>query len=275
MPFIPLHDQNPRVLLKHPWMTWGLIAFCTLVYLFQSLAGPDELRGLQLGLGSVPATLTGNVSLPPEFYLVPPPVTLLTYQFLHGDVLHLVFNMAYLLVFGDNIEDAMGRWRFLMFFLLCGVLAALAHLAADPSSTSPIVGASGAISGILGAYLVLHPKAKVLVPVIIIPIYLPAYLLLALWIGFQVYSVTLVSVGNMEAVAWWAHIGGFVAGMTLIPLFRYKTIPLWHGDSRPSGLELTVRDRSGRRRAPPRDRNPRRSAENKDQKKQRRRGPWG
>ena len=274
MPFIPLHDKNPRVLIKHAWMTWGLIVFCTLVYLYESLAEPDELQALVLGLGAVPATLTGSLSLPEEFYLVPPLVTLLTYQFLHGEPLHLVFNMAYLLVFGDNIEDAMGRWRFLVFFLLCGVLAGLAHVAADPTSRIPIIGASGAISGILGAYLVLHPKAKVLVPVIFIPLYLPAYVLLVLWIGFQIYSVVLVPDGAQEGVAWWAHIGGFIAGMALTPLFRHKAIPLWHDDDRPSGLELTVRDRSGRRRDPPRDRNPRRSAENKEKKEPRRRGPW-
>ncbi|MDH3475233.1 MAG: rhomboid family intramembrane serine protease [Rhodospirillales bacterium] len=280
MPFVPLHDQNPRVLIGRPWVTWGLILGSSLVYLYEALAAPDELQRLVLGLGAIPAVLTGELRIPDEFYLVPPVFTLISYQFLHGEPLHLIFNMAYLWVFGDNIEDAMGHRRFLAFFLLCGVLAALAHLAADPSSRSPIIGASGAISGTLGAYLVLHPKARVLVPVILfIPFYLPAYLLLVVWIGFQVYAVALIPGGADDGVAWWAHIGGFVAGMALIPLFRHKAIPLWRAYDLPTGLELTVRDHSPRRREPSRDRQPSRQtqedASGKRRPKAHRRGPWG
>jgi hypothetical protein len=112
MPFIPLHDQNPRVLIGRPWVTWGLILGSSLVYLYEALAGPDELQRLVLGLGAIPAVVAGELRIPDEFYLVPPLFTLITYQFLHGEPLHLIFNMAYLWVFGDNIEDAMGHRRF-------------------------------------------------------------------------------------------------------------------------------------------------------------------
>jgi len=142
----------------------------------------------------------------------------------------------------------MGHPRFLLFYLLCGVIAALAEVAADPGQTTPLVGASGAISGVLGAYLVLHPNARVLVPIVVIPLYVPAYLLLLLWIGVQVYAVTAMPEVAREGVAWWAHIGGFVAGLLLIVPFRHKAIPLWQGRDLPSGIEMTVRDSRPQRR---------------------------
>ncbi len=251
MPFLPLHDRNPRLLIAQPWITWGLIVACVAVYVFEANSAPDDLRRLVLALGMVPASLSGAATLPEEIALLPAPATLLSYQFLHGGWLHLAFNMAYLWVFGDNIEDAMGHFRFVVFFLLCGVLAGLAHLAVDLGSTQPIIGASGAISGVLGAYLLLYPKAKVLVPVIIIPLYLPAYLLILLWVGFQVYSATLVSGAASSDVAWWAHIGGFAAGLILIRFFRHRTIITGGGDDLPTGLEVTITDHRPERRAQP------------------------
>jgi membrane associated rhomboid family serine protease len=259
MPFIPLHDKTPRVLIKVPWVTWGLIIACALIYLLELDTKPGELQRLVLGLGMIPAALTGQAELSAELMLVPPVATLVTHQFLHGGVLHLGLNMAYLWVFGDNIEDAMGHARFLLFYLLCGVIAALCEVVASPGQTTPLIGASGAISGILGAYLVLHPNARVLVPIVVIPLYLPAYLLLLAWIGFQIYAVTAVPEVARDGVAWWAHIGGFVAGLVLIVPFRHKAIPLWQSRDLPSGIEMTVRDTrpqrrdgSGRHAAPPR-----------------------
>ncbi len=160
MPFIPLHDDNPRILIAQPWVTWGLMLVSILVFLGQVLAGPMESQRLILGLGLIPATLTGQAELPPEFTLVPPAVTPFTSLFLHGSALHLIGNMLYLWVFGDNVEDAMGHRRFLAFYLLCGVVAGLTIVVSTPGAMTPTIGASGAISAILGAYLVLHPRAR-------------------------------------------------------------------------------------------------------------------
>lgn len=237
MPFLPLYDDHPRVLIEHPWVTWGLIAACTLVFLFENSMTPDERARLILGLGLIPATVTGDRELAPELVLVPPLATLLTSQFLHGGWPHLIANMLFLWVFGDNVEDAMGHGRFLVFYLLCGLAAALAQIAADPISQVPTLGASGAISGVLGAYLILYPRARVLVPIIIIPLYLPAYLLLVVWFLFQVGSATTGGpVGG--GVAWWEHIGGFATGALLVIPFRHKTVPLFAGGRLPQGVRL-------------------------------------
>ena len=133
--------------------------------------------------------------------------------------MHLIGNMLYLWVFGDNVEDAMGHARFVAFYLICGIAAALAHTLADPASQIPTIGASGAVSGVLGAYLLLHPKARVLVPIWIVPVYLPAFVLLIFWFAFQiVFAAT--SEAGAPGVAWWAHIGGFLAGALMALALR-------------------------------------------------------
>ena len=237
MPFLPLHDNAPRILIAQPWVTWGLIALCTLVFFLQSQSGADGYERMVYGFGFIPATLIGEAHLSEELYVVPPMITLVTSLFLHGDFMHLFGNMLYLWVFGDNIEDSMGHVRFIGFYLLCGVLAALAHVVADPSSVVPTIGASGAISGVLGAYLVLHPRAKVLVPIIIIPLYIPAFILLLIWIGFQILQASVTGAAG-GGVAWWAHIGGFVIGAALVIPFRYKAIPLLGAADPPGGLRI-------------------------------------
>jgi len=263
MPFLPLHADNPRVLIEQPWVTWGLIAACTLVFLYQVSMDPEDGARLIYGLGLIPATVTGIRQLEPDLVLIPALATLLSAPFLHGGWMHLIANMLYLWVFGDNVEDAMGHWRFLAFYLLCGVLAALAHIAADPASAMPTVGASGAISGVLGAYLILHPKARVLVPIIIIPLYVPAWALLILWIGFQVASAAAGGpVGG--GIAWWEHIGGFAAGALLAVFFRHKTVPLFGGGKLPQGVRL--------RTGGPQRRTEESKEESKDNSSK---GPWG
>ncbi len=274
MPFIPLHDKNPRVLVSQPWITWATILACAAVYLVQASTPPDELRLMILAYGAIPAAIVDHAALPPEIAQVPPLATLFTHQFLHGGLLHLLFNMAYLWVFGDNVEDAMGHVRFAVFFLVCGAVAALAQVAADPLATAPIIGASGAVSGILGAYLLLHPQARILVPIIIVPIYLPAYLLLLVWIGFQFYAVThMPAVG--QGVAWWAHIGGFLAGLVLVVPFRYKSVPLWRRGELPGGIELTVQDTRRERREEPEPGAGSSSRESDRKRGSGKRGPWG
>ena len=240
MPFLPLHDKTPRVLIRTPWVTWGLIAACVFTYFFQAGAGAEDGARLAIGLGVIPSTIVGTARLPAEYHLVPAWATLFTSMFLHGGLMHLIGNMLYLWVFGDNVEDSMGHPRFVAFYLLCGLIAGLAHFAAVPASDVPTIGASGAVSGVLGAYLILHPRARVLIPIWFIPIYLPAYLLLVVWIGFQIFSA---SVGGASGggVAWWAHIGGFVAGAILIVPFRYKAVPLFGMDKYPKGVRLKSR----------------------------------
>jgi membrane associated rhomboid family serine protease len=215
--FIPLYDRNPRVLIARPWVTWGLI----LVY----------------GLGLIPATLVGGSALHPELHLVAPAVTLVTYMFLHGGLLHLGGNMLFLWVFGDNIEDAMGHGRFIAFFVLGGAVAGLAQALVEPGLRVPIIGASGAIAAVLGAYLVLHPRAKILVPILVFPVYLPAVLPLMLWIAFQVFTAMSAG-GGAGGVAWWAHVGGFLAGALLIVPFRHNAVPLFGVGELPGGLRL-------------------------------------
>jgi membrane associated rhomboid family serine protease len=244
MPFIPLHDKNPRLLIARPWVTLGLIASCTAIYAGQLALGMRGAERLIYGLGLIPATLSGNAELNPQLQLVAPVVTLLSYSFLHGGPLHLLGNMLFLWVFGDNIEDAMGHGRFILFYLLGGAAAGLFQVLVDPSSRLPTIGASGAVAAVLGAYLILHPRAKILVPILIFPVYLPAVFLLLVWIGFQVFAA--VS-GGSGAIAWWAHIGGFFFGALLIVPFRHNSLPLFGGGDLPGGLRL----RRGYRQDPP------------------------
>ncbi len=176
----------------------------------------------------IPAELLGGTDLPPT---IPIPIwlTLLSAMFLHGSILHVLGNMLYLWIFGDNVEDAMGPVRFLIFYLLCGAVASFAQIAIAPGSSIPTIGASGAIAGVLAAYFMLYPYAKVLT---IIPIFfflrlvaVPAVFLLGFWFVLQVISGA-GSFGSSGGVAWFAHIGGFVAGLLLVGPFRRRDVPL-------------------------------------------------
>ncbi|WP_419901499.1 rhomboid family intramembrane serine protease [Kiloniella sp.] len=187
------------------------------------------------GFGLIPDVLFGSSRLPEAVDWIAPVFTLVTYNFLHGSFMHLAGNMAYLWVFGDNVEDAMGHRRFLTFILSCGILAGLGQSLITSEPQSPIVGASGAVSGILGAYLLQYPRAKILVPIFTIPVFVRAYLLLIFWIGFQVFSALLP---GESGVAWWAHIIGFLSGMALLPFFRHKTLPLLSPEELPRGIKI-------------------------------------
>ncbi|MCB1805755.1 MAG: rhomboid family intramembrane serine protease, partial [Candidatus Competibacteraceae bacterium] len=154
---------------------------------------------------------------------LPAEITLLTYMFLHTDIWHLLGNMLFLWVFADNIEDAMGHFRFALFYLLCGIAAGLCHGLFEADSIAPLIGASGAAAGVLGAYLLLHPKVKILVLLFgRLPLVLPAYVLIAGWVGLQLFALFY----SDENISWWAHIGGFLVGAALLPLLRDKSIPL-------------------------------------------------
>jgi len=223
---IPLRDDNPTQLT--PVVSYAIIAACVLVFLWQISLGANQQAAVY-SLGLIPTVLLQGASLPPELTTVPPLATVFTSMFLHGGWLHLIGNMLYLWIFADNIEDAMGHGRFVVFYLLCGIAAALAQALPAPGSGIPMIGASGAISGVLGAYLLLHPRAHVMV---LIPLgffsqvtRLPALLVLALWFGLQLISELGASEG--AGVAFRAHIGGFVAGMALIPFFKYRRVKLF------------------------------------------------
>jgi rhomboid family protein len=223
----PLHDDNPTQTV--PYVTWSLIAACVLVFLWQrSLA--DAVQNAVYTFGMIPAVLLDGRSLPVELDVLPAWMTVFTSMFLHGGWMHLIGNMLYLWIFGNNVEDAMGHRRFILFYLLCGALAALTQATMNPASEVPMVGASGAISGVLGAYVLLYPRARVLVvfPILIL-IYtarIAAYWVLGFWFVMQLLS-TAASAGQEGGVAFAAHIGGFVAGLVLIPFFKHRHVPLF------------------------------------------------
>ena len=224
MALIPLKDDTKIKDISFQYVTVSIIFACTSVFLWQLSLGDQEYKFV-LGLGTIPSVLTGSKDLHPDLVIIPAWATTLTSLFLHGGWMHLIFNMLFLWVFGDNIEDSMGHVRFIIFYLLCGAIATTIYVLMSIDSEIPLVGASGAISGILGAYLVLHPKARLLVLFMhIIPLRLPAIVVLIGWIGFQ-----FLSLGSESNTAWWAHIGGFFAGMFLIAPFRRKEVPLLDG----------------------------------------------
>jgi len=186
--------------------------------------------------GLVPAVLTGREVLPPEIAMIPAWGTVLTSMFMHGGIWHLAGNMLYLWIFGNNIEDAMGHGRFLVFYVICGVAAVFAQVLPNPGSIIPMVGASGAISGVLGAYMLLYPRARVLLglPLGFLILQLgrfPAIWVLAAWFGMQLVMGTIASAqvpgDSQGGVAFGAHIGGFVAGCALVTLFKRRDVPLW------------------------------------------------
>jgi len=227
---IPLHDDNPTRI--RPVLTVSFIAACVLVFLWQLSLGDRGYQQVVYSFGVIPVVLLGDARLPAELAVVPPAATLITSMFLHGGFMHLIGNMLYLWIFGNNVEDAMGHVRFVVFYVLCGIAAAFAQVLLNTDSQVPMIGASGAISGVLGAYLLLYPHARVLVliPLGILTqlVRLPAGWVLGFWFVFQLLSQLLAGTGEGGGVAFMAHVGGFVAGMALIPLFKYRSVPLFH-----------------------------------------------
>lgn len=224
---LPLYDDNPKTQL--PIVTAGLIGACTVVFLWQ--LGLDETASEEASLsyGMVPAVLFGYADLPAALRVIPPAGTLITSMFLHGGWLHLLGNMLYLWIFGKGVETALGGPRFLVFYLMCGVAAALTQALVNPTSEVPMIGASGAIAGTLGAYLILHPRANVVVFIWIIIfvrlISVPAVILLGIWFGLQLLSALSMEPGE-PGVAFWAHVGGFLVGVALVLAMRPRHVDL-------------------------------------------------
>jgi membrane associated rhomboid family serine protease len=233
---IPLRDDNPT--RSTPVLTVMLIAVNALVFIYQLSLGQRQEQALVFQFGAIPAVIVGSRSLPEQLAAIPPIFSLFTSMFLHGGFMHIIGNMLYLWIFGNNIEDAMGRARFLVFYLACGVLAALAHILSNPASVIPTIGASGAISGVLGAYLLLYPRARVLtlVPLgFFMPlVYIPASIVLGFWFVLQLISGSLSSPQG-GGIAWFAHVGGFVAGMVLVGLFKRRDVRFFNPPSYATG----------------------------------------
>jgi membrane associated rhomboid family serine protease len=218
---IPLRDNAPRY--SAPFVTLGLIAVNVIIFLYELSLDPYSLEHF-VGLhGVVPLRFANFIAGRAAAGAVLPP--LVEHMFLHGGWLHLLGNMWFLWIFGDNLEDQLGHFRFLVFYLTCGVVAALCQTSLTLSSRVPSVGASGAIAGVMGGYLLFFPGARVLTLVpffFLFTVEIPAYVMLFYWIAVQVVS-GLTSVGNASlqaqgGVAWWAHIGGFVCGLVLVKM---------------------------------------------------------
>jgi membrane associated rhomboid family serine protease len=221
---IPLRDANPTTSV--PIVTIGLIVLNSMAFVYE-LSLQDQIHAFVKDYGMIPRYVIFSPALPGgvwENAIVP----MITSLFLHGGWLHLIGNMWFLWVFGDNVEDKIGPVRFLLFYLLCGIGASLAHVWSQPLSNIPTIGASGAISGVLGAYMVAFPHARILalfiIVVIIRIIEIPAFVFLLFWIGFQAISAQAPSdvYEGSGGVAWWAHIGGFLIGAGLIWLFKQR-----------------------------------------------------
>lgn len=224
---IPLRDDAPR--FSTPYVTYFLIALNTLLFLYELSVGAQSHRALNaliFEFGVVPQHVTSALSAPEGFNLAAAFVPILTSMFLHASWLHILGNMWVLWIFGDNIEDYLGHFLYLVFYLVCGFIASLTHIALNLGSSVPSVGASGAIAGIMGAYFLLYPRSRVLtvVPFIVFFTFwwLPAWIVLGYWFLIQFVSGTATAVAYANStsggVAFWAHVGGFAAGALLIKL---------------------------------------------------------
>jgi membrane associated rhomboid family serine protease len=235
--FVPLWDKNHLKTVHFQYITLIIVLINIAVHiLFRSglfpeiQLGDDKLGGLAVVPERLMSSTVFNIGGPQGDYgfgQVPAGFSLITYQFLHNDIVHLATNMLFLWVFGDNVEDAVGHVKFIFFYLLCGIFGGLAQCIAQPGTNSLLIGASGSIAGIIGAYLMLHPHVRVWVLVLFkIPLRLSAGFILGGWILLQIGYLVM---GPASNVSWWTHIGGFVAGALLIIIMRRPHVPLFDG----------------------------------------------
>jgi membrane associated rhomboid family serine protease len=224
---IPISDDNPVKIT--PIVTWAIIALCVMVYLWERQLGHELDHAIDV-LGFKPDMLFAHRHRVAGFIAVPAFTAIVISMFLHGSILHIAGNMLYLWIFGNNVEDAMGHFRFILFYLVCGVAAALSLAWMDPGSKLPMIGASGAISGVLAGYVLLFPRAKVtvIVPlgIIFFPLAISAFWVVGLWFVLQIISAAITDPGQ-PGVAWGAHVGGFLAGLVLTPLLKSSNFPLF------------------------------------------------
>jgi membrane associated rhomboid family serine protease len=219
----PLYDDNPFKLPVKPIVNWLLIAANIVVFVIEVAVSDDATQAMVNGFGVTPVRLVGGFG-------VGPLLTLFTYMFLHANLMHILGNMVFLWVFGDDIEEALGRVRYLLFYVACGVVGGVVFVASDPSFDGPLIGASGAISGVVIAYVMFRPCAKITVLFSIIPLRIRAYWVVGAFVITQILS--LESAGKSD-VAYWCHLGGMAAGAVLFPLMRLPGVRLFECVARP------------------------------------------
>ena len=221
--FFPFADENPTN--KKPIISWLIIFACSFIFINQIFDPTYITEQTFLSFGMIPAILFGNSELSGHLKIIPPFLSIFTSMFLHGGWMHVIGNMTYLYIFGDNIEERLGKFKFIIFYFVTGIVAAFSQAIMDPTSTIPMIGASGAIAGVLGGYLVLYPKANIKVLfwfiIFIKVIRIRAYIVLGGWIIIQFISFNGTDV-NSSGVAYAAHIGGFISGILLINIMKNK-----------------------------------------------------
>ena len=217
---IPLRDDNPSRIT--PLVTISLVVACVIVFVWQLSLGGRGDQQATYSLGLIPSVLFGIHHLPPALVLVPPAATIFTSMFLHGGWMHIIGNMLYLWIFGDNVEEVLGAFRYLMVYLACGVVGSLFQIAGNPNSLVPTLGASGAIAGVMGAYVIWFPHNRVRVLVFQFITEMPALLVIGLWIIMQVWEGfgSLGRLGEAGGVAYLAHVGGALTGIAVAFLFH-------------------------------------------------------
>ena len=227
--FFPLKDENPTH--GPPIVTLSVIAICTLVFFWEVFSGQQGMARIAYQYGLIPSNFLGLDQLGRNSSGINPTITLFTSMFLHGGWMHLIGNMWFMWIFGNNIEDELGHVRFILFYLVCGLAAAFLQMALNPESTIPMIGASGAISGVLGAYLLLYPRTKILTLIFlgffITTARIAAGWFLGIWFGLQAFYAFASAPGDGGGIAFWAHVGGFIAGLGLIMVMRRGGPPIF------------------------------------------------
>lgn len=223
---LPIRDDQPRY--STPWVTRFLIVMNLLIYLFEATLDPRSLNTLVRQFAVVPSHLAALLAGSPKYSLAAVVVPFFTSLFLHASWMHVLGNMWFLWIFGDNVEDYLGHFKYLVFYLLCGLIAMSTQVAVDIHSTVPALGASGAIAGVLGAYFVLYPRARVLTWFFVFVMWVPAWIILGYWflLNFLSGTATVLAVQShsMGGVAFWAHVGGFVSGALLVKVFGERQL---------------------------------------------------
>lgn len=224
--FVPLYDHNRLDHVTRPYVNYAFIGLNVIIFaVLQRFGLGETATASAYSHGLVPSVFFEIKELPAELQVLPDYVSIFTYAFLHGDFWHLGGNMLFLWVFGDNIEDALGHVRYFFFYLLCAAAGGLFYTLANFGSDVPLVGASGAVAGVVGAYLVLHPKVMIWVLALgRFPVPIPAGLVLGFWVGYQVFNAVF---GPESHIAWSAHIGGILAGCLLVVFMRRRGVQLF------------------------------------------------
>jgi membrane associated rhomboid family serine protease len=223
---LPIKDDQPRY--STPYVNGFLIALNILIYLFQASLDPRSYDLLAHQFGVVPSHLSAFLAGSPRYPLAAIVIPFFTSMFLHAGWMHVLGNMWFLFIFGDNVEDYLGHFRYLLFYVLCGLFAMATQVAVYPHSSLPTVGASGAIAGVLGAYFILYPRARVLTWFLVFVLYIPAWIILGYWFVLQFLAgaatLSVAQTGrDVGGVAVWAHVGGFVSGLVMVKLFPERT----------------------------------------------------